>query len=245
MRWLNNLVGKVVDGAKSRATALTCRFLPVFGAVPWEALNKVQADLCHTGIPFLPPCEPRHQGEVTLRQLEKNEVATVLQWLQDDLDLARCAFGQRQDIPEAQVRQTLKEYKGTMARTLRHYLGVEVAGRLEGMVFFEVRQNMAYSEKEGYLGIVLGKAQWRGRGLGTTAMQLALEYIFGEVNCDCVELDTADYNVAAQRCYARLGFSPCRHQRFYEDLPPLDSDTLAPTLYYRLTREEWVKRYCQ
>ena len=242
MRWLNNMVDNVVKSARAGVEAVEGRFLSTLNSVPLAMLNKVQAEVCRAGIPFLPPCEPRRQGQVTLRQLEEPEVSTVLQWLQDDLDLARSSFGQRQDTPDCAVRKMLKEYNNTMQRTLHHYLGVEVAGHLEGMVFFEVRQNYAYNEKQGYLGILLGKAKARGRGLGTTAMHLALEYIFGEVNCDCVELDTADYNVAAQRCYARLGFSPCHHQRFYEDLPPLDNEYLAPALYYRLTREEWVRR---
>ncbi|KAB8144989.1 GNAT family N-acetyltransferase [Chloroflexia bacterium SDU3-3] len=56
------------------------------------------------------------------------------------------------------------------------------------------------------LGVTFG-APFVGRGLGTEAMALFLDYYFSELGFQLMVLDVAAPNVRAVRCYERLGFS--------------------------------------
>ena len=56
------------------------------------------------------------------------------------------------------------------------------------------------------LGIVIGEADCRGRGFGTEATRLTLDYAFTVLGLHSVVLWVYDDNVAGRRCYARAGF---------------------------------------
>ena len=55
-------------------------------------------------------------------------------------------------------------------------------------------------------GIMIGEADCRGRGYGTEATWLMLDYAFGALGLHSVMLETDGYNLAGQRAYARAGF---------------------------------------
>jgi len=63
-------------------------------------------------------------------------------------------------------------------------------------------------------GIVIGEADYRGRGFGTEATRLTLDYAFTVLGLHSVMLWVFEDNVAGRRCYARAGFreSGCRRQ---------------------------------
>lgn len=56
------------------------------------------------------------------------------------------------------------------------------------------------------LGIFLGPAAARGKGIGTAAMTLLLAFAFDELRLHRVELEVFDDNERARRVYERLGF---------------------------------------
>ncbi|HYI26152.1 MAG TPA: GNAT family protein [Thermomicrobiales bacterium] len=55
-------------------------------------------------------------------------------------------------------------------------------------------------------GILIGEKPARGRGLGTEATRLTLDYAFTVLEMHSVHLRTAGYNLMGQRAYARAGF---------------------------------------
>lgn len=56
------------------------------------------------------------------------------------------------------------------------------------------------------LFIEIGEANFRGRGIGTAAMRLILDYAFGALKIQDVNLEVLEFNHAAIRVYERLGF---------------------------------------
>ena len=60
--------------------------------------------------------------------------------------------------------------------------------------------------REAYVGLGIGPREFWGRGYGTEAMQLMLEYAFLEVNLDRVSLTVFEYNPRAIRSYEKCGF---------------------------------------
>lgn len=55
-------------------------------------------------------------------------------------------------------------------------------------------------------GITIAEPDARGKGYGTEAAQLVLDYAFTARGLHCVYLTTAAYNIAGQRAYKKAGF---------------------------------------
>jgi len=62
-------------------------------------------------------------------------------------------------------------------------------------------------------GIAIGDPAHRGRGLGTEATRLVLDFAFTVLGVHNVWLDTASYNTAAIRAYVKAGFTEIGRRR--------------------------------
>ncbi len=62
-------------------------------------------------------------------------------------------------------------------------------------------------------GITIGEPDARGKGYGTEATRLVLDFAFTVLGVHNVWLDTAAYNLAAQRAYAKAGFKEIGRRR--------------------------------
>jgi diamine N-acetyltransferase len=58
----------------------------------------------------------------------------------------------------------------------------------------------------GFIGIDIGEPECRGRGYGTEAIRLMLEYGFHALSLELIELTVVASNVAGIRAYERAGF---------------------------------------
>ncbi len=56
------------------------------------------------------------------------------------------------------------------------------------------------------LGIVIGREEMLGQGLGGEAIDLALGFAFDFLNMHKVNLTVFEYNERAHRCYLKCGF---------------------------------------
>lgn len=56
------------------------------------------------------------------------------------------------------------------------------------------------------LGIIIGEKAYWGRGYGTEAVNLMLDYGFSILNLNSVELGVYSFNQRAVRCYEKAGF---------------------------------------
>lgn len=75
--------------------------------------------------------------------------------------------------------------------------------RFLGDINLEVTE---WNRREAYVGLGIGPRDLWGRGYGTEAMQLVLEYAFLELNLDRVTLTVFEYNPRAIRSYEKCGF---------------------------------------
>lgn len=69
------------------------------------------------------------------------------------------------------------------------------------------------------LGIVIGREDLLGQGLGHEAIRLTLGFAFGFLNMHKVNLRVFEYNERGQRCYRSCGFieeGRIRDQRYYD-----------------------------
>lgn len=67
--------------------------------------------------------------------------------------------------------------------------------------------DISWSNGTAWLGIGIGDAGERGKGYGGEAIQLLLDFAFGELNLHRVQLTVFAYNTRAIRLYEYLGFT--------------------------------------
>ena len=104
-------------------------------------------------------------------------------------------------------------YEAELSRTqnFRKVMAVEDENGLHiGNVMF---YNIDLRRREAEIGITIGISRFRGRGYGSQAIGLLVEYIFSETTINRVYLHTLDWNLRAQRAFRRSGFRDCGRKR--------------------------------
>ncbi len=96
--------------------------------------------------------------------------------------------------------------------------------------------NVAYFDvdekaREAQFGILIGDRDYWGKGYGTEAVGLVLDYMFGEAGMEKVYLRTLDWNMRAQASFGKWGFVPDGKLR----------EGRYNFVMMRLARSEWVK----
>ncbi len=92
-----------------------------------------------------------------------------------------------------------------------------------------------WSNGEAFVGIGLGEREYWGKGYGTDAMHLILNYAFTELNLRRVSLNVFEYNPRAFRSYVKAGFQEEGRVRKY-----LNRDGQRWDLIFMgILKEEW------
>ncbi len=77
--------------------------------------------------------------------------------------------------------------------------------RLIGLLELEI--GPAWPNREAWLGIGIGEAEFRSRGYGSDTMQVALRYAFTELGLHRISLNVSEYNARAVQTYLKAGFT--------------------------------------
>lgn len=96
---------------------------------------------------------------------------------------------------------------------------------------------IAWNHRSGWIAIGIGEPEYRGRGYGYEAMQLALQFAFDEINLHRLQLTVFSYNINAIMLYENLGFQ--REGVMREAL--LRDGARYDMLMYGLLRQEWMR----
>jgi RimJ/RimL family protein N-acetyltransferase len=64
-------------------------------------------------------------------------------------------------------------------------------------------------KREAELGIMIGNRDYWDKGYGTDAVTTLLNHILHQTDFDRIHLKTLDWNIRAQECFRRCGFTPC------------------------------------
>ncbi len=73
--------------------------------------------------------------------------------------------------------------------------------------------HLDYRNGSADFGILIGESDARGKGYGTEATRLTLDYAFTALGLRNVGLTVAEWNIAGQRAYARAGFKEFGRRR--------------------------------
>lgn len=131
----------------------------------------------------------------------EKDVATVASWPKDTV-YARLLEVEPVKPPSA------KEWRERLEspRNERGYpFGVRTLAD-DKLIGFVILMRINHVHGDAFVGIGMGDPDYRGKGYGTDAMNLALRFAFQELNLHRVSLDAAAINARAIRSYEKCGF---------------------------------------
>ncbi len=74
-------------------------------------------------------------------------------------------------------------------------------------------EKIDHLNQRGTLGIFIGEKDYRGKGYGTEAIKLILDYGFNYLNLKNIKLDLMEFNERAYFCYKKCGFKEYGRRR--------------------------------
>ncbi len=96
-----------------------------------------------------------------------------------------------------------------------------------------------WNSRNAFVGLGIGPRDFWGKGYGTEAMQLILQYAFLELSLRRVTLTVFEYNQRAIRSYEKAGF--CHEGRQRQRL--LREGKRWDMLFMGILREDWSKQH--
>ncbi len=149
------------------------------------------------------------EGElVALGPLRREHIPLYLRWLND--------FGIRRMLGLPPGPMTLEQETAWYERATGGDAGTlftiyeRATGRPIGNCGLH---EVDHQNRQTEVGILIGEPGARGRGFGTEAMRLLLDYAFTGLGLHNVMLKVFEYNLAGRRCYEKVGFREIGRRR--------------------------------
>lgn len=137
---------------------------------------------------------------VRLAASRPQDSADHARWSQDPEYMRQMDTDFARPMNEAEAAARLP---GTSANSVGFAIRTLADDRLIGFVaLFSIEWN----NQSGVLAIGIGETDYRGKGYGTDALELALYYAFNELNLYRVGLDVIGNNARAIHAYEKVGF---------------------------------------
>jgi RimJ/RimL family protein N-acetyltransferase len=169
---------------------------------------------------------------IYLRPHEEEDINLFEKWFNDP------EYRVLEGYPLPQNKVELKRFFEEMCKDEKGvYLGISLQenDRLIGSVSLFGIDRISRSVE---FGIGIGEKDCWGKGYGTEAINLILDYCFDTLNMHRVWLRVRDYNQRAIRCYERAGFR--REGILRESL--YISGAYHDQVCMSLLKEEWLRR---
>jgi len=141
-------------------------------------------------------------GKVRLRELRLEDATVYARWF-NDFEITRNLVSPRPYSvaeEEAWIRHEAESGNYTFA--------IEAIDGPEPLLIGNCAIHKPdWRSRQAEVGIVVGEHDYLGRGYGTAALQLLLEYGFGELNLHRIHLNVYAFNARAIRSYEKVGFT--------------------------------------
>ncbi|MEL6751122.1 MAG: GNAT family protein [Pseudomonadota bacterium] len=141
----------------------------------------------------------------TLRPLQRSDMEVSLSWRRDVSTRSQVdgyPFPITEEMESGWFDAALSDPKSRSAR-----FAIELTESAETAVGFIHLTDIDSIVGAATFGMVLGDPKVRGRGIGSEAMGLLIDYAFGTLNLRRISLVVKDDNAAARALYAKMGFA--------------------------------------
>ena len=146
---------------------------------------------------------------VRIREKEIEDIADEYSWRTDEelsrLDATRPLTMSYDDF----FRYSKEEMKFPNYKSKKLALDTKDNIHIGNVMYYDY----SISNKQTELGIMIGNKDYWGKGYGTEAVKLMLEYLFSGLNLKRVYLHTLSWNYRAQASFIRAGFNVVRSVR--------------------------------
>lgn len=169
-----------------------------------------------------------HGEKVTLRHKQLADAAEDYVW-RTDHELAEfdATFALAISYPE--YLSTYRYEVEDLSPRTRRWAIVNGDGRHIGNCMIYAIDNHRHQTE---LGILIGDRDYWAKGYGADAIDALLEHVFTTTDIERVYLHTLEWNIRAQKCFAKCGFVPCdRVRRGMHDFIAME-----------ITKRSWQRR---
>ncbi len=174
-----------------------------------------------------------------LRRIVHSDLIEIAEWMKDK-ELVRYAFG-AETLSDYDYHFASDSYMRLVANPNSpcYFLAVcDIHSKILGLGKYDLRE-MERVGKVALSGLMMGRNN-RGHGIGTKAMALMNRFLFENEKVDLVEIETADYNLRAQRCFKRIGMEECEKLYSLEGIVGYGlGKNDAPKIFMRLPKEKY------
>ncbi len=133
---------------------------------------------------------------------------------------------------EKKIKERVEKRAGKNSRAFRFSIRTLADDKLIGGVGLWIS---SWTHADTWLGISIGERDYWGKGYGTDAMRLAVQYGFLELNLRRISLGLHAYNERALKSYEKVGFK--LEGRTRQD--GLRDGVRYDSLWMGILREEW------
>lgn len=172
-------------------------------------------------------------AKVSLRPLNKKDAAIFVPWVNDPEVIRTLAIGTQ--TLGVQDEEVFIEKTNASAHDEVFGIVVKATDQLIGSTGLD---QIDFRNRRAHFGIMIGeKSEW-GKGYGTEATALVVQYAFVVLDLNRVQLFVYEYNPYAIRAYEKVGFQSegvLRQDHFY-------AGRHWDTIVMAIVRGEWEKR---
>ncbi len=168
---------------------------------------------------------------IRLTGLRKSDVPTILKWREDTRFLRLWNSNPLIERSEVSLNEWIDE-AGKTDRELTFAIRLHNQDELIGVTGIT---GIAWPNRVAYLGIGIGEPDNWGKGYGTEATYLIIQYAFNELNLYRLQLTVFEYNPRAIALYEKVGF---QKEGVFRKFVERDGQRYDMYLY-GLLRDEW------
>lgn len=140
---------------------------------------------------------------IVLREYQESDFEHIRKWVNNSQITDKLSDIFLYPHTETQTRgfldMMMKGDSNMKGFVIAHKEGLEYIGQID-LISIDWRNRIAE------MGIVIGLEEKQGKGYGSEAIKLLLDFVFNTLNLNKMELIVHDYNQPAIKCYKSCGF---------------------------------------
>ena len=153
---------------------------------------------------------------VILAPMKKEYIETFLKWINDpEIIQYLLLYRPMTREMEEEWYESLKQRENDFLFSILH-LQRDGSEKLIGNCGIH---RIDWINRVGTAGIVIGEKKEQGKGYGTEAMRLLIDYGFNTLNLNRIELKVYEFNIKAIKSYQKVGFieEGCKRQAVWKN----------------------------
>lgn len=172
-------------------------------------------------------------NKVNLTSIKSDDIEKICEWYNDTYSLRLFDTMPSYPYSEEHITTWIKERQESNENYMFAIRSIET----DEFIGYIDLNGISWNNRVANLSIGIGSPNVRGKGYGTEAMNLILEFGFHELNLHRIQLNVLSYNTPAIALYEKVGFTK---EGAYREFVQRDGKKYDMYLY-GLLYPEWLK----